>query len=32
MSLTKLRELAKEKGVKNTSKMNKAELIKELDD
>ena len=32
MSLTKLREIAKEKGVKNTSKMNKAELIKELDD
>ncbi len=32
MSVTKLRELAKEKGVKNYSKMNKAELLKELDD
>lgn len=31
MSLTSLRELAKEKGIKNASKMNKAELIKELD-
>ena len=32
MSVTKLRELAKEKGVKNYSKMTKAELLKELDD
>ena len=32
MSVTKLKELAKEKGIKNSSKMNKAELIKELDD
>ncbi len=32
MSITKLREIAKEKGIKNTSKMNKAELLKELDD
>ena len=31
MSLTSLRELAKEKGIKNASKMNKAELLKELD-
>jgi len=31
MSLTKLKELAKEKGVKGYSKMNKAELIKELE-
>ena len=31
MSLTKLRELAKEKGVKGYSKMNKSELIKELE-
>ncbi len=31
MSITKLRELAKEKGVKNYSKMTKAELLKELD-
>ena len=31
MSITKLRELAKEKGIKNSSKMNKAELLKELD-
>ena len=31
LSITKLRELAKEKGVKNYSKMNKAELLKELD-
>ena len=31
MSITKLRELAKEKGIKNYSKMNKAELLKELD-
>ena len=32
MSITKLKEMAKEKGVKNYSKMNKAELIKELDE
>ena len=32
MSITKLREIAKEKGIKNISKMNKAELLKELDD
>jgi len=32
MSITKLREIAKEKGVKNYSKMNKAELLKELED
>ena len=31
MSLTKLKELAKEKGVKGYSKMNKSELIKELE-
>jgi len=31
MSLTSLRELAKEKGIKNYSKMNKAEIIDELD-
>lgn len=31
MSVTKLRELAKEKGIKNYSKMSKAELLKELD-
>ncbi len=31
MSVTKLKELAKEKGVKNYSKMSKAELLKELD-
>ncbi len=31
MSITKLRELAKEKGIKNYSKMSKAELLKELD-
>ena len=31
MSITKLRELAKEKGIKNYSKMTKAELMKELD-
>ena len=31
MSLTKLKELAKEKGIKNYSKMNKAEIIKELE-
>ena len=32
MSITKLKELAKEKGIKNDSKMSKAELLKELDD
>ena len=31
MSITKLREIAKEKGIKNYSKMTKAELLKELD-
>ena len=31
LSVTKLRELAKEKGIKNYSKMTKAELLKELD-
>ena len=31
MSTTKLREIAKEKGIKNCSKMTKAELLKELD-
>ncbi|MDD6264430.1 MAG: ATP-dependent zinc metalloprotease FtsH [bacterium] len=31
MSITKLREIAKEKGIKNCSKMTKAELLKELD-
>ena len=31
MSLTSLRQLAKEKGIKNSSKMNKAEIIDELD-
>ena len=31
LSITKLREMAKEKGIKNYSKMNKAELLKELD-
>ena len=31
MSITKLRELAKDKGIKNYSKMTKAELLKELD-
>ena len=31
MSVTKLREIAKEKGIKNASKMTKAELLKELD-
>ena len=30
LSITKLKEMAKEKGVKNYSKMNKAELLKEL--
>ncbi len=32
MSVTKLREIAKEKGIKNYSKMSKAELLKELDE
>ena len=31
LSITRLKELAKEKGVKNYSKMSKAELLKELD-
>ena len=31
MSITKLREIAKEKGIKNYSKLSKAELLKELD-
>ncbi len=31
MSITKLRELAKERGIKNSSKMTKAELLRELD-
>ena len=31
MSITKLREIAREKGIKNCSKMTKAELLKELD-
>ena len=31
MSLTKLKEIAKEKGVKGYTKMNKAELVKELE-
>ncbi len=31
MSLTNLRKMAKEKGVENTDKMNKAELLKKLD-
>ena len=31
LSVTKLRELAKEKGIKNTSKLTKAELLKVLD-
>ena len=31
LSITKLREIAKERGIKNYSKMNKAELLKELD-
>ena len=31
MSITKLRELAKEKNIKNYSKLTKAELLKELD-
>ena len=32
MSITRLREIAKEKGIKNYSKMTKAELLKELND
>ena len=32
MSITKLRKIAKEKGIKDSDKMNKAELLKELDD
>ncbi len=32
LSVTELKELAKEKGVKNYSKMNKEELIKELEE
>ena len=31
MAITKLREIAKEKGIKNYSKLTKAELLKELD-
>ncbi len=31
MSITKLREIAKEKGIKNYSKLTKAEILKELD-
>lgn len=31
MSITKLREIAKEKGIKNYSKLTKAELLRELD-
>ena len=31
LSISKLREIAKAKGIKNYSKMNKAELLKELD-
>ncbi len=31
MSLTRLKEIAKEKGIKGYTKMNKAELLKELD-
>lgn len=31
LSITRLRELAKEKGIKNASKLTKAELLKELD-
>ena len=30
MSVTKLREIAKEKGIKNASKLTKSELLKEL--
>jgi transcription termination factor Rho len=31
LSISKLRELAKARGIKNSSKMNKAELLGELD-
>ena len=31
LSITRLKEMAKEKGIKNYSKMSKAELLKELD-
>ena len=31
MSITKLKEIAKEKGIKNYSKMTKAEILRELD-
>ena len=31
LTLTELKDLAKEKGIKGYSKMNKEELIKELD-
>ena len=31
LSITKLREMAKEKGIKNYDTMSKAELLKELD-
>ena len=31
LSVTRLREIAKEKGIKNASKLTKAELLKELD-
>ncbi len=31
LSVTKLREIAKEKGIKNANKLTKAELLKELD-
>ena len=32
LSITKLKEMAKEKGIKNYSKMSKSELLKELED
>jgi hypothetical protein len=32
MSITKLRELAKEKGIKDSDKLSKSELLKALDD
>ncbi len=32
LSISKLKEIAKDKGIKNYSKMNKAELLKELDE
>ena len=32
LSITRLKEIAKKKGVKNYSKMTKAELLKELGD